>query len=363
MSKTVQRVITLIAILIVLGLIIYPKLPIANEEGTASASKNTPAPGAGATTIDAEIVQFKSFDNNIVLTGSLLANESVNLSSEISGKVNRIYFDEGQYVKKGQLLVTTNVADLQANLQRLQYSVQLNEQTENRQKQLLEKGAISKEEYDIAFTNYKTAQSEIESLKAQIDKSKIVAPFSGYIGLRYISEGSYISPSTQIASLYSIDPIKVEFSVPSRYSTLIKQGNEIGFTTEASSEERKATVYAIEPQIDPVTRTLKVRAQSNNDDGALIPGQFIRIQLTLDSNSKTILVPTTAIMPESDGHLVYVINDGEALAKRVELGVRTADQVEVLSGLSRGDTIAIAGVPQLKDRAPVEIKRLEGGKK
>ncbi len=359
MNKSAIKWIAVVAILIVLGFLIYPKLPFVSDE---KEPKQTDAPSEVNTDIiiDAQVVKFQEFDNELILTGSLLANESVQLASEISGKVDRIYFDEGQYVKKGQILVETNVAELKADLQRLKYTSQLNKETEKRQKQLLERDAISKEEYDIAFTNLKTNEAEMASLAAQIEKSRISSPFSGFVGLRYISEGSYISPTTEIASLYNTNPIKIEFSIPGRYSNSVKTGNEITFTTEASSVERNATVYAIEPQIDPVTRSLTVRAKCSNPENELIPGQFVRISLTLDSSPNTILVPTTAIMPQADGHLVFVVENGQAIAKEVGLGVRTSNKVEILSGLQKGDTVAISGVPKLKDRVAVEIKNLEG---
>lgn len=356
MRKIIIRIIASIAVLAVIIYLVFPSLFTSETE----VKKQEAAPqGSGKVSIDAQIAKHEKFENNIVVTGSLMANESVELASEISGKIDHIFFKEGQYVQKGKLLVQTNVADLEANLQRVRYTAELNSATEKRQKRLLDKEAISKEEYEIAFTNLKTTQAEIEGLKAEVAKSKISAPFSGTIGLRYVSEGSYITPSTKIASLYNVDPIKVEFTVPSRYTGLIKKGTEITFLTEAGSEENHATVYAVEPQIDPVTRTLTVRAQTANPDNSMIPGQFIRINLNLASKDDAILIPTTAIMPKADGHTVFVVRNGEAHVVEVQLGERTANRVEVLEGITVGDTVAIAGVPQLKDRAAVDIKRLE----
>jgi len=356
MNKILIRIIASVA---VLAVIIYLVFPDIFSSETEKKQDNKTAMGSTKVAIDAQIVKYETFKNEIVLTGSLIANESVELASEISGKIDNIYFTEGEYVKKGKLLVQTNVADLNANLQRLKYTAKLNAETEQRQKQLLEKEAISREEYDIAFTNLKTTQAEIDALEAQIDKSRIRAPFSGFIGLRYVSEGSYITPTSQIASLYNVDPIKIEFSVPSRYSGLVKKGSTITFSSEAEKKERNATVYAIEPQIDPVTRTLTARAETSNPNNELIPGQFIRINLNLENRENAILVPTTAIMPKANGHTVFTIKDGRAQLKDVQLGARTANRVEILKGLSNGDTVAIAGVPQLKDRAEIEIKKLE----
>jgi membrane fusion protein (multidrug efflux system) len=357
MNKIIIRIIASVAVLAVIVYLVFPD--IFSSEPQDSSKKAAPAQASSKIAIDAQILKYETFENDIVLTGSLLANESVELASEISGKIDNIYFEEGQFVKEGTLLVQTNVADLLANLQRLKYTAQLNAQTEQRQKQLLEREAISREEYDIAFTNLKTTQAEMNALEAEIDKSRIRAPFSGFVGLRYVSEGSYITPTSQIASLYNVDPIKIEFSVPSRYSSLIKKGSKITFSSEAENEEREATVYAIEPQIDPVTRTLSARAQTKNPDNTLIPGQFIRINLSLENRENAILIPTTAIMPKADGHTVFIIKDGKAHLKDVQLGARTSNRVEILKGIEEGDTVAIAGVPQLKDRAEVEIKQLE----
>ncbi|ADR21883.1 MexH family multidrug efflux RND transporter periplasmic adaptor subunit [Marivirga tractuosa] len=356
MNKIIIRIIASVAVLAIIIYLIFPNIFSSEEKSKIE----TPATGGSTKiAIDAQIVKYETFENDIVLTGSLLANESVQLASEISGKIDDIYFKEGEFVKEGKLLVQTNVADLEANLQRLKYTAKLNAQTEQRQKQLLEKEAISREEYDIAFTNLKTTQAEIDALQAEIDKSRIRAPFSGYIGLRYVSEGSYITPTSQIASLYNVDPIKIEFSVPSRYSGLVKKGSKITFSSEAENKDRNANVYAIEPQIDPVTRTLTARAETPNPSNELIPGQFIRINLSLENRENAILIPTTAIMPKANGHTVFIIKEGRAHLKDVELGARTSNRVEILKGISKGDTVAIAGVPQLKDRAEVDIKKLE----
>jgi membrane fusion protein (multidrug efflux system) len=321
MNKVIIKVVASLAVLAVIIFLVFPDLFSSDNDKIVEAET---AQGSTAISIDAQIVEYETFKNDIVLTGSLLANESVELASEIAGKIDNIYFNEGQFVEKGQLLIQTNVADLEANFKRLKYTSQLNSETEKRQKQLLEKGAISKEEYDIAFTNLKTTQSEIEGLQAEINKSKIRAPFSGYIGLRYVSEGSYITPTTQLAAIYNVDPIKIEFSVPSRYSSLVKKGSEITFNSEAESKDRSATVYAIEPQIDPVTRTLTARAQCPNPNNTLIPGQFIRINLSLENRENAILIPTTSIMPKADGHTVFIIKDGQAHLRDVQLGARTA---------------------------------------
>ncbi|MFQ3213108.1 MAG: membrane fusion protein (multidrug efflux system) [Marivirga sp.] len=360
MNKIYIRIVALLAVAATIVYLLFPNLFSSNAAEKQETAKTASSAIKGIV-IDAQIVNTRKFSNDIVLAGSLLANESVDLASEIAGKITKIYFEEGQFVKKGQLLLTTNVDDLKADLRRLKFTAELSKETEQRQKQLLESEAISKEEYDIAYTNNKTNEAAIASLEAQVKRSQIAAPFAGFIGLRYVSEGSYITPATEIASLYNVNPIKLEFSVPSRYSTLIKAGNAITFSSEAENINRKATVYAVEPQIDPITRTLKVRAKCDNPDNMLIPGQFVRVQLSIESNDDAILIPTTGIMPNADGHLVFVIKQGEARAQVVKLGVRTAREVEIVQGLNKGDTIAVAGVAQLKDRALVSIKNLAGG--
>lgn len=353
MSKGVKTTLTIVIILAVLFLIAWPKLDFLHAEETANKEEES-SMGSEEIPVNVVVVEQQSTDQNIRITGTIQANESVELRSEISGKVDRIYFDEGQPVKRGQLLLKINDDELRAQLEKLRYTEQLFTETEDRQKQLLDRGAISQEEYDIAFTELKTSTADIKLLETQIAKSQLRAPFTGVIGLRFISDGSYITPNIMIATLYSLDPAKIEFSIPGKYADKIKVNDNIRFGVESLEGTFQGKVYAIEPRIDPSTRTVQVRAKSDNTDKRLLPGQFARIELTLGRTENALLVPSQAIIPELDGHKVFVVEQGKARSKKVTLGNRTELNVEVTDGLQPKDSVITTGILQIRDGSAVD---------
>ena len=355
MNKLTKRIVTVIIVLVVVFLIVYPKLDLSGSEGEIAAAAATPA-AAGPLPVNVVVTKHQPLENTVTITGSILANESVQLRPEMAGKITRINFEEGEFVKKGQPLVYINKDELEAQLERLNYTRKLYEQSEERQRKLLEREAISQEEYEMALNELNTNLADVKVVEAQIEKSVIRAPFSGTIGLREMSEGSYVTPADNIATLVSIDPVKVEFSVPERYANEVGVGDLIAFSRSENGEKvRTGKVYAVEPRIDTETRTLTMRALSENDDRKLLPGMFVRINLVLDVNDNSIMVPAQALIPEMNGYKVYVVEKGKAVEKRVSTGVRTANQVEVTEGLVPGDSVLTTGILQVKNGAPVEV--------
>lgn len=306
--------------------------------------------------VEAIIAQSKPLDNNLNITGSLEANESVNLKSEVSGVVSAIYFKEGQTVKKGQLLLQLNDEELRAEMEKLQFSKKLNEDIEFRQKQLLKKEAISREEYEMALTTLNTSIADLRIKQVQLNKHKIRAPFDGVIGLREVSVGSYLNPSDAIANIYSINPIKVEFSIPGRYTSELNVGDKITFTVDAYEEEFKGSIYAIEPQIDPETRSIRIRAVCENREGKLLPGQFAKIILTISTFENTIMIPTESVIPELNAKKVYVYENGKAITKTIETGIRTSQTIQVVSGLNSGDTVITTGILQMQPNMELDVR-------
>ena len=308
--------------------------------------------------VDALILYPKTVEDKISITGSISPNESVELMSEVSGKIEQIRFEEGRRVRKGDLLVSLNDDELSAQMERLTYQKKLLEDSEYRQKQLLEREAISREEYDIALTELKTVDADIKLVRAQLDKTKIRAPFSGIIGFRYVSEGSYITPSNAIASLYNNNPVKIEFSIPGKYSNKVQVGDTIRFTTDAIEGFQVGKIYAIEPQVDASTRSLRIKARSDNPGNQLLPGQFTKINLVFSSKSNAIMVPTESVIPELGTHKVFISKSGKAESVEVEIGLRTESQVEIISGLSAKDTLITSGTLQLRPGADVSLNIL-----
>lgn len=342
--KKSTKIIIAIIVIACLAFIIIPRLDLGQEEKAA-----IPAPSvAQQMVVNAVVVQNKPLDNDLRVTGSLVANESVSLRSEVSGLVEKIYFTEGQKVKKGDLLVQLNDDELVAELEKLEFTKKLNEDIEYRQKQLLAKEAISKEEYETALTTLNISLSEIKVMKVQIRQHQIRAPFDGIIGLRQISEGSYLNPADAIASLYNINPIKVDFSIPGKYVSEINVGDKVNFTVDAYDESFSGEIYAIEPQIDPQTRSIRLRAQSANKEDKLLPGQFAKIILTISTFENALMVPTEAVVPELSGKKVFVIENGQVQNRPVTTGIRTADKVQIIDGLTDGDTVVTTGILQIR---------------
>ncbi len=352
--KNSTKIVIGIIILACLGFIIIPRLDFANgEPKSAPQSQNRTMEKLEVLGL---VAKTRPLNNNLKITGSLSANESVTVRSEVSGIVERILFREGQKVRKDELLVQLNDDELKAELEKLEYTKQLNEGIEYRQKKLLAKEAISREEYETALTTLNTSMAEIKVKQVQIGKHQIRAPFNGTIGLREISEGSYLNPTDAIATIYSINPIKVDFTIPGRYISELNTGDKISFSVDSYENEFfEGEIYAIEPQIDPETRSIKVRALCANTEGKLLPGQFARITLTISTVDEAIMIPTEAVIPELNGKKVFVLNQGKVASKAITTGLRTADKIQVTSGLQDADTVITTGILQLRPGMEVNI--------
>lgn len=306
--------------------------------------------------VDGIVVRGTNFSNNLEVTGSIEANESVVLRSEVPGLVTAINFKEGSQVSKGSVLVKINDKDIQAQLQDALTKENLSATSENRAKLLLAKGAISQEEYDIALANLKSLKAQAQIVRAQLAKTTVRAPFSGRIGLRSISVGEYLTPSTVIANLLSTNPIKISFSIPEKYAGQIKINSSIKFTTDASGKTYDGKIFAIEPGINQQTRTLQIKALAPNPSNELLPGSFAKIKLALSEQKDAILIPSEAVIPVLKGKMVYISKNGKAQQVNVEAGTRTAESVVILSGLEIGDTVLTTGAMALKPDAPVKVK-------
>lgn len=307
-------------------------------------------------TVSGIVTEFQTFDNNLSLSGSLEANEQVEIHSEVSGIVEGIYFQEGSNVSKGQVLFKVNDIELRAQLGQTRTKQNLASENERRAKLLLEKEAISQEEYDISLADYKSAQSQSQLIQAQISKTSVKAPFSGKIGLRYISPGTYLTPTVLVANLVNTTKLKITFSIPEKYATQVKLNTNLSFTVAGSTEKYMAKVYAIEPGVDTNTRTLQVRAIADNKENKLFPGTYANVELPLDIIKDAIVIPTEAIIPVQNGKKVFIAKNGKAKEVMIETATRTDASVLVLSGLKEGDTVLTTGVMGLKNNAPVKVK-------
>ncbi|MCZ2140212.1 MAG: efflux RND transporter periplasmic adaptor subunit [Bacteroidia bacterium] len=334
----------------ILAVLLIPKLK------SNTSKSNKPSKLANAA-IKVKIVNVapEFLDKSIETTGNLLAEEEVVLYPETQGRVTEINFNEGAKVQKDMLLVKINDSDLQAQLKKAIATKQLKDDNEKRNKALLQKGAISQETYDIANNELISIQADIELLKEQIRKTKIIAPFSGIIGLRNVSVGSYITPSTKIAALQSIDKVKLEFSVPEKYAPYIMIGNKVSFTTDGSDIKYEAKVYGIEPKIDEVTRNVIMRAVCNNPNHTLLPGAFAKVTMHTTSNNNVFMLPTQALVPILKGQKIYIVQGDSVIERKVKTGIRKEDKIEITEGLNGNEQVVVEGVMYLRSGSKVRM--------
>ncbi len=312
--------------------------------------------GKSASTVFGMVATGEAFADFLLLTGTIEANEIVEVRSEISGLVESLNFMEGATVNAGQVLISINDAELRAQLSQAQTRATLASENERRAKLLLEKEAISQEEYDIASADFRTAKAQIELIQAQLRKTSVLAPFSGKVGLRNISKGSYITPADIIVQLVNISKIKLQFSVPEKYANLVKVGETVTFKIQGLAEEFTANIYALEPLIDPASRTLTVRAITDNNGNKLIPGAFANVILPLQNIPDALLIPTEALIPIQNGKKVFIQKNGKAKEVLVETGARTDSTILITNGIAIGDTVLTSGVMSLRDGSAVNVK-------
>ncbi len=349
----IKRIVIILIFGIAIFLLALPKLGLFNRDNDKLVGGERKV---SLLPVEGVVLVPEALDNALIITGSIIANESLELKSEANGKITHINFKEGNRVQQGELLVQINDEEIRAQIEKQRYMQKLNKDNEYRQRQLLKKEAISQEEYDNSLNRLNTTISDIRLLEAQLQKTRVYAPFDGIIGLRYVSKGAYISPATTIATLYNNSPAKIEFAVPSRYSSQIEAGKKIRFTIENdTSRIFEGAVYAVEPRINEETRTLKLRALADNSKGALLPGQFVKVDLILNSKSNALLIPTQAVIPGQSGQKVFIANKGKAKEVAIQTGTRTNLKIEVLSGLHQGDTVIITGILQLRNELPIKV--------
>lgn len=339
------------------GLGIYQFTPHENEE--LKAANELPKENRQRTLrVNAQVIKPHLLTDEILVTGRLVPDEEVNLSFETSGKITDIFFTEGTPVKRGELLAKVNDSQLQAQLKRLEAQVPLAEDRVFRQDALLKRDAVSKEAYEQVKTELATLNADIENIKANIDMTELRAPFDGIIGLRQVSAGAYASPTTVVAKLTKVTPLKVEFSVPERYAREIKKGTNLDFHVEGKLNAYRAQVYATESSLDMETHSLTVRAIYPNRNGELLPGRYTDIRLKQKEIADAIAIPSEAIVPEMGRNKVFVYRNGTAEPTDVVIGIRTDAEVQIVQGLAIGDTILTSGTLQLRKGMPVEIQSI-----
>lgn len=306
-----------------------------------------PAPGGGGN-FDAIIVKSFLINRSVETPGTILPNEMAELHPEISGRVIKISFTEGGFVRKGTMLVKLFDADLQAQLKKLMVQLKIAESGSRRQQELIAISGTSQQEVDNASLQVSNIKADMELLRVNISRTEIRAPFNGRIGLRQISPGTYVTPATIITNIASVNQIKIQFPVPEQYVRDLSNGSTVAFTMTGSDNKYFASVIASENGISTDTRNLMVKAIVKNPDNNVKPGGYANVQINIGNNRPAMMVPTQSVMPQTRGKRVIVLRRGMAVFQNVETGYRDSASVEILSGLMNGDTLLTSGLLVIK---------------
>lgn len=350
-----KKIPTWIVVILVVGLLVLSKFlffPKKNNKPGGQAKGKNAMPVA----VNYFLAKSAELQNDVFATGQIGALNQVELLPEVSGKVTAIYFREGEKVSKGDVLVKLNDADLQAQLLKIKTQLKLSEQKLDRLKKLLAINGISQEEFDMQENEVMALKADEAFTFAQISKTTITAPFPGFVGLKNISEGSYVNATTPIVSLVQMKPVYVEFSVPEKYNSMFRKGLDVRFSVD--NPESKATftasIYAIEPRVDESTKTIRARAMYNGDH-MFYPGSFVRVLINLGTTRNTVMVPSEAVIPTLKGQNVFIAKGGLAVEQPVKIGVRTEDKIQILEGVKEGDTIVTTGLLSVKQGSAIKL--------
>jgi membrane fusion protein, multidrug efflux system len=349
-----KRVLPILLCAAAVSVLAAPKvLPLLRAASGPKAVNVRSAADSSPLEVSTFVVRAAPYAESVVSTGTLRAEEGVELQAEINGKIVAIAFAEGTHVRAGDLLVKLNDADLVAQLARARFRKELAVLREQRISRLLKEGVARREEYDTALNELNVQSAEMDLIQAQLAKTEIRAPFDGVVGLRYVSVGAFVNANARIATLQRLERLKIDFSVPEKYAGRIRAGNAIRFTVAGGREAFPAKVYAIDPRIDAATRTLVIRAICPNDGARLLPGAFANVEIILARDENALLVPSVAVVPGLQEANVFVLAGGKAVRRAVKTGIRTETSVQILSGLAAGDIVITSGLQQLRTGLPV----------
>jgi membrane fusion protein (multidrug efflux system) len=326
--------------------------------------KNTPPPNAtayGNRPMQAEgyIVKTKSISENIDVPGTLFPFEETEIRPEISGRIVYLNVPEGRSVAKGTVLAKLFDGDLQAQLKKLQVQLEIAQQTTTRYKELLKIGGISQQEYDLTELQVNNLKADMELVRVDIYKTTIRAPYTGRIGLKSISAGAYITPTTIITTISQVNKLKMEFTVPEKYSGYMQRGRIVNFTVAASDKKFSSAIMATESNIEANTRTLKVRSVVNGTHPSLVPGAFAKVTLQMGQTDQAVMIPTQAVIPQARNKRVIVYRDGTAKFEIVTTGIRDSSFVQIVEGLKAGDTIITTGLLAIRPDSKIKLSKIQ----
>lgn len=313
---------------------------------------------SGAMSVVGQVVRTGLISEPLQLPGALLPMEETELHAEVSGRVVGLSIEEGGTAKKGALLVKLFDGDLQAQLLKLQVQLQIAEKTEERNKELLQLNGLSQQDYDLSYLQVSNTKADIELLKTNIAKTEIRAPFDGKIGFRNISMGAYVTPVTVITTIRQVSQLKLQFSIPEKYINTMRLGQLITFKT-TGTQKFTARVYAAESTVNLDSRGMNVRCLVQSSGSSLVPGSFAKVDMDFAKNSKAILVPSQAVLPQARTKKLILYKSGFAKFVDVKTGIRDSANVEITEGVRAGDTIVITGLLALRPEAKITLSKVQ----
>lgn len=325
----------------------------AYRQGPAEAASERASP---AITVERHTVGSREFADRVEALGTLRGDESITLTATVSDIVTAIHFREGERVEAGQLLVTLAQDEEQAQLNGARAELAEQEREVRRLEGLVKTMAAARNELDQRRTALRQAQHRIEELEARIADRRLVAPFAGVLGLRLVSPGALLTPGTPITTLDDIDILKLDFSVPASLLASLKPGLKLEARTAAYQRKFTGEVTVVDSRVNPVDRSIRARAEFDNREGLLKPGMLMTVEL-LRNPRQALLVPEAALLSREQHHSVWLIDADDRLQqKTVEIGSRQPGWVEIVSGLSAGDTIVADNYPRLRDGVKVRAQ-------
>lgn len=308
----------------------------------------------GAAEVVTHRVELQAMVDEIEALGTANANESIDIRPRISSLIERVAFEEGQLVQKGDLLVELENSEIVAGLALAEASLSESRSLYSRSKSLVDTQAISVSNLEQLLAQVQVNEAQVEAAKARLSNTAIRAPFAGRIGLRRVSPGSFVSNATVITTLDDVSTIKLDFSVPETFLTVLSEGmNIIARSLVYPDRIFRGSVASIDTRLDPVTRAVQVRAILPNDDGALKPGMFLSVDLQRERGEQ-LLVPEQSIVPEGSIQYVYVVTNGVAEKRTVQLGRRIPGFVVISDGLTAGEAVITEGTHKVRDGTQVE---------
>ena len=308
--------------------------------------------------VDGYIIKGEVFQETLEVPGSIVANDVAEIHPEVAGRIVSLNVAEGKSIGKGTVIAKLYDGDLRAQLNKLNIQLALAQKTEDRQAQLLKIQGISQQDYDISLLQVNSLRADIGILQTSIQKTVIRAPFSGKMGLKNMSIGTYVTPASVIAIINQTDQLKLDFTVPEKYIDQIKTGQLVTFGFDGSTKQLGARVIATAATIAQNTRSLTVRAAVVGTDPAILPGSFAKVTLNFAPSNDAILVPTQAVLPQARGKKIILFKSGTAIFADVRTGIRDSARIQILDGVRIGDTVVVTGLLSVRPEGKIEIGRI-----